>query len=254
WRQANRYHVPRLAFINKMDRVGANFNRVLQELRDSLGANAASVLLPWGSGDQSLGQLYVVDGGAYEVGKTDNVAFVSIPDELRKSVESARADLIARIADIDDEVASFYLSNQNVPSATLKAAIRRATIANRFVPVIAGSAYQHIGVQLLLDAIVDYLPSPIDTQSITAHIDGAVCSIGIGYSNSSAALVLKVAGGERGRRACFLRHDPCVLSKGAPVVSARTGRQPGAGRLIGSCAAGGERRRELAAGRSAGVV
>jgi small GTP-binding protein len=151
WRQANRYHVPRIAFINKMDRVGANFNRVVQELRDRLGAHAAPVLLPWGTENQLLGQLDVVDGCAFEFSKTGSVSVVSIPDDLRKAVESARADLIARIADVDDEVASLYLSNQNVSNATLKAAIRRATIANRFVPVIAGSAYQHVGIQPLLD-------------------------------------------------------------------------------------------------------
>jgi elongation factor G len=120
WRQANRYHVPRLAFINKMDRVGANFNRVLEELRDRLDANAAPVLLPWGSENQLLGQLDVVDDCAYAFSKTGRVSIVPIPAELRKPVESARTELITRIADVDDEVAVLYLANQRVPSVTAR--------------------------------------------------------------------------------------------------------------------------------------
>lgn len=232
WRQANRYRVPRLAFINKMDRVGANFNRVVQELRDRLGANASPVLLPWGSENQLLGQLDVVDVCAYEFGKGGTVSVVPIPDELRKAVESARVDLIARIADVDDEVASLYLSNQNVPSATLKAAIRRATIGNRFVPVVAGSAYQHVGVQPLLDAIVDYLPSPLDMRSITAHVEGVESSIDISTSSPCAALVFKVVHDEQGRRTVFLRNYTGVLRKGDRVLNVRTGRQERVGRLM----------------------
>jgi elongation factor G len=104
WRQANRYKVPRIAFINKMDRVGANFDRVFQELRDRLGANAAPVLLPWGSESQLFGQLDVVDDCAYAFGKTGTLSTVSIPDEFQQAVTSARVELIARIADVDDEV------------------------------------------------------------------------------------------------------------------------------------------------------
>jgi elongation factor G len=232
WRQANRYHVPRLAFINKMDRVGANFNRVLDELRHRLGVSAAPVLLPWGSENQLLGQLDVVDGCAYAFSKTGNVLVVPIPDELRKAVESARVELIARIADVDDEVAALYLANQHVPSPTLKTAIRRATIANHFIPVIAGSAYLQVGIQPLLDAIVDYLPSPMDTQSITAHIGGGETLIDVSSSAPTAALVFKVVHDEQGRRTVFLRNYTGVLSKGDRVLNIRTGRQERVGRLM----------------------
>jgi len=232
WWQANRYHIPRLAFINKMDRVGANFHRVVQELRDRLDANAAPVLLPWGNETQVLGQLDIVDGSAYEFSKTRNPSVASIPDELRKTVESARAELIARIADVDDEVAALYISNQHVPSATLKAAIRRATIANRFVPVLAGSAYQHVGIQPLLDATVDYLPSPMDRQSITAHANVDECSIVINSSAPSAALVFKVVHDEQGRRTVFIRNYTGVLRKGDRVLNVRTGREEGVVRLM----------------------
>ena len=232
WRQANRYKVPRIAFINKMDRVGASFNRVLQELRERLGANAAPVLLPWGSESQLFGQLDVVEDRAYAFSKTGSLSVVPIPDELREAVQSARAELIARIADVDDEVAALYLANQRVPSANLKAGIRRATIANQFIPVIAGSAYQHVGLQPLLDAIVDYLPGPLDTKVIPAHIHGAECSIDIKSSDSSAALVFKVVHDEQGRRTVFLRNYTGILRKGDRVLNVRTGRQERVGRLL----------------------
>jgi elongation factor G len=234
WRQANRYRVPRIAFINKMDRVGANFERVVEELRNRLEANAAPVLLPWGSEDQLLGQLDVVDGCAYEFSKIANAAptLITVPSEFRRVVESARAELIARIADVDDEVAALYLSNQHIPSATVKAAIRRATIANRFVPIIAGSAYQHLGIQPLLDAIVDYLPNPIDKNSVTAHIDGVESSIDITSEAPSAALVFKVVHDEQGRRTVFLRNYTGVLKKGDRVLNIRTGWQDRVGRLM----------------------
>jgi len=215
-----------------MDRVGANFNRVLDELRHRLGVSAAPVLLPWGSENQLLGQLDMVDGCAYAFSKTGNVLVVPIPDELRKAVESARVELIARIADVDDEVAALYLANQHVPSPTLKTAIRRATIANHFIPVIAGSAYLQVGIQPLLDAIVDYLPSPMDTQAITAHIGGGETLIDVSSSAPTAALVFKVVHDEQGRRTVFLRNYTGVLSKGDRVLNIRTGRQERVGRLM----------------------
>jgi elongation factor G len=253
WRQANRYRVPRIAFINKMDRVGANFDRVVEELRDRLEANAAPVLLPWGSENQLLGQLDVVDRCAYEFSKAPNAVptLIAVPSEFRTVVESARAELIARMANVDDEVAALYLSNQCVSSATLKAAIRRATIANRFVPIIAGSAYQHLGIQPLLDSIVDYLPSPIDKNSITAHIDGVESSIDITSEAPSAALVFKVVHDDQGRRTVFLRNYTGVLRKGDRVLNIRTGRHDRVGRLMRLFA---ERREDIAQAHPGDIV
>ena len=234
WRQANRYRVPRIAFINKMDRVGANFVHVVEELRRKLGANACPVILPWGGEDQLRGQLDVINECAYGFSKTADSQFTveALPYELRKQVAEARAELVTRIADVDDEVAELYVANQTVPSMTLKAAIRRATLANRFVPVIAGSAYQFVGVQPLLDAVVDYLPSPADVRSVIAHLDGEESSIAINSSDPAAALVFKVVHDEQGRRMVFLRTYAGVLKKGDSVLNARTGRQTRIGRLL----------------------
>lgn len=235
WRQANRYRVPRIAFINKMDRVGASFTRVVNELRQKLGANACPVILPWGSEGQLCGQLDVVNERAYsfskDAGSDYSVDF--IPAEARELVASARAELVANVADLDDEIAALWLTNSPVPAATLKAAIRRVTIASQFVPVIAGSAYRFVGVQPLLDAVVDYLPSPADIQSVAAHFEGEVeGTIGVSSSEPAAALAFKLVHDEQGRRMVFLRTYAGVLKKGDRVLNARTGRQDRIGRLL----------------------
>lgn len=234
WRQANRYRVPRIAFINKMDRVGADFGRVLDELRKKLGANACPVLLPWGSERELRGQLDVINERAYAFSKTADSGYTveAMPAELREHVAMARAELVTRIAEVDDGVAGLYLANDTVPAATLKAAIRRATIANRFVPVIAGSAYQFVGVQPLLDAVVDYLPSPADVRTVPAIINDTESAIEVNGADPAAALVFKVVHDEQGRRMVFLRTYAGTLKKGDRVLNVRTGRQERIGRLM----------------------
>jgi elongation factor G len=234
WRQANRYRVPRLAFINKMDRVGASFARVVEELRKKLGANACPVLLPWGNESDLRGQLDIINERAFAFSKTADSSYTveAIPADLRSQAAAARAELVMRVAEVDDEVAGLYLSNQPVPSAMLKAAIRRATVANRFVPVIAGSAYQYVGVQPLLDAVVDYLPSPADVQAVAAIVDDAETNIEVDGASPAAALVFKVVHDEQGRRMVFLRTYAGTLKKGDRVLNVRTGRQERIGRLM----------------------
>src|SRR5580765_5563961 len=148
WRQANRYRVPRIVFVNKMDRVGTNFGHVLNELRQKLGANAWPVILPWGSEEQLHGQLDVINEIAYAFAGTHDSSYTveRIPDDARTAVAAARAELVAKVAELDDTVASLWLANEFVPADVLKRAIRRATLANQFVPVVAGSAFRYVGV------------------------------------------------------------------------------------------------------------
>jgi elongation factor G len=166
WRQANKYKVPRIAFVNKMDRVGANFENAVREIRERLGANAWPVLLPLGKEDRFRGQIDVVNQKAIVYSDHDRLGstyeMVEIPEELRKSAQAARADLIAALAELDDEIANLYLEEKEPTALQLKLAIRRLTVRNQFVPIVAGSAFRNKGVQSLLDAIVDYLPSPLD--------------------------------------------------------------------------------------------
>ena len=152
WRQADRYRVPRIAFVNKMDRVGANFANVVSELKQKLGANAWPILWPLGSEDSLRGQLDIVNERALLFGGNAGAGYSVelVPPEFQESVVQSRAKLVANIAELDDEVAALWLDNRPVPADVLKRAIRRAVIENRFVPVVGGSAYKFIGVEPLL--------------------------------------------------------------------------------------------------------
>src|SRR5438132_1352193 len=166
WRQATKYNVPRLAFINKMDRVGADFAMSVASIHKKLDANAWPVLLPLGREDQLKGQLDVINKKAIIYSDSDQLGstyeVTDIPQEHAAAVDKAYKELVQQISNIDDEVAEVVLEEKPVTPELLKAAIRRQTIANKFVPVIGGSALKNIGVQYLVDAVVDYLPSPLD--------------------------------------------------------------------------------------------
>ena len=164
WRQANKYLVPRIAFINKMDRVGADFEMSIESMRKKLAANAWPILIPLGKEDYLKGQLDVVNRKAIFyldndlIGSTYEVR--DVPEEHKAAVDKAYSDLVGAISNIDDEVAEAVLEEKPVTPEMLKAGIRRQTIANKFVPVVGGSAFKNKGVQYLVDAVIDYLPEP----------------------------------------------------------------------------------------------
>ncbi len=166
WRQATKYNVPRIAFVNKMDRTGANFNNAINDMRTKLHANAWPVLIPIGAEDTLKGQLDVLNKKAIiyldDEKMGSNYRVEEVPADLVDLVESSYADLVAAIADLDDEIGMAFMEEQEITTVMLKAGIRRQTIANKFVPVVGGSAFKNKGVQYLVDAVIDYLPSPID--------------------------------------------------------------------------------------------
>ena len=166
WRQATKYNVPRIAFVNKMDRTGANFNNAINDMRTKLHANAWPVLIPIGAEDTLKGQLDVLNKKAIiyldDEKMGSNYRVEEVPADLMDLVESAYADIVSAIADLDDEIGMAFMEEQEITTAMLKAGIRRQTIANKFVPVVGGSAFKNKGVQYLVDAVIDYLPSPID--------------------------------------------------------------------------------------------
>src|SRR5438552_3262122 len=166
WRQATKYNVPRLAFINKMDRVGANFEMSVDSIHKKLGANAWPVLLPLGREDQLKGQLDVINKKAIIYSDSDQLGstyeVTDVPKEYVNLVDKAYNDLVEHVSNIDDDVAEAVIHEKPVTPELLKAGIRRQTIANKFMTVIGGSALKNIGVQYLVDAVVDYLPSPLD--------------------------------------------------------------------------------------------
>jgi elongation factor G len=166
WRQATKYNVPRIAFVNKMDRTGANFNNAIADMRTKLGANAWPVLIPLGAEDTLRGQLDVINKKAIiyldDKQMGSNYRVEEIPAEYVDLVDNAYEELVAAISDLDDEVGTAFLEEKPITIEMLKAGIRRQTIANKFVPVVGGSAFKNKGVQYLVDAVIDYLPSPID--------------------------------------------------------------------------------------------
>src|SRR3977135_897250 len=238
WRQATKYNVPCLAFINKMDRVGADFEMSVDSIHKKLGANAWPVLLPLGREDQLKGQLDVINKKAiiysesYQIGSTYEIT--DIPKEHVAAVEKAYKDLVEQISNLDDEVAHVVLEEKPVTPELLKAGIRRQTIANKFVPVIGGSALKNIGVQYLVDAVVDYLPSPLDIppakgmepdthEPMEAPTDdnGNFCSLA--FKLWSDPFVGKLV---------FFRVYSGTLSKGDTVYNPRTNKRERISRLI----------------------
>ncbi|MBR4536466.1 MAG: elongation factor G [Bacteroidales bacterium] len=168
WNQADKYRVPRIAFVNKMDRTGADFNEVVNQMNNYLGANALPIQLPIGSENTFQGMIDLV--GMKTITFSEKERIVSeIPDELKAPAMQARNFLIEKLADYNDKVAECYLEETDVDEEVLKQAIREATIKLLVTPVLCGAAYKNKGIQLLLDAIVDYLPSPTDKGAVIAH-------------------------------------------------------------------------------------
>ena len=238
WRQATKYNVPRLAFINKMDRVGADFAMSVASIHKKLDANAWPVLLPLGREDQLKGQLDVINKKAIIYSDSDQLGstyeVTDIPQEHAAAVDKAYKELVEQISNLDDEVAEVVLEEKPVTPEILKAAIRRQTIANKFVPVIGGSALKNIGVQYLVDAVVDYLPSPLEIppakgmepdthEPMEAPTDdnGNFCSLA--FKLWSDPFVGKLV---------FFRVYSGTLSKGDTVYNPRTNKRERISRLI----------------------
>ncbi|MCH7589848.1 elongation factor G [PVC group bacterium] len=168
WRQANRYSVPRLVFINKMDRVGADFEASVTSILERLGANAVPIFLPIGAEDQFTGVVDLVARKAvyYKGDKGEDVVEEDIPEALKSKAEEARHHLIEKLADVDDVLMEKYLEGKDVSEDEISQAIRKGTIGGSFVPVLCGAAFKNKGVQTLLDCVVNYLPSPVDIPAV----------------------------------------------------------------------------------------
>ena len=239
WRQATKYSVPRMCFVNKMDRTGANFNNVLDDIHNKLGANAAAILIPIGAEDQLRGQIDVVNQKAVIYADNDRLGSTytieDIPAELKEEAELAYHELVSRVADVDDELAEKVLMEEPFTPKELKEAIRRATIANKFVPVAGGSAFKNKGVQFLLDAVVDYLPSPVET--VPAHAESTLDpekTFEITATDDAKPMVLafKLWADKFVGKLVFIRVYSGVLKKGDTVYNPRTRKTERVGRII----------------------
>ena len=227
WRQADRYSVPRLAFVNKMDRMGADFSRVVEELRGKLKAPACPVELPIGREDAFAGVIDLLEMKAivYDEateGKTFTVG--EIPAELRDDAELARVELVERIADLDEGVMEAYLERGDLTRDELIPAIRRQVVAGRFVPVLCGTSLRDKGVQPLLDAICRYLPSPADRPPVAATDLKAGTAVTRQQNDAEllTALVFKISTDPYVGRLFFVRVYGGVLKKGANAFNPRT--------------------------------
>jgi len=168
WRQADRYEVPRIAFINKMDRVGADFFASYKSIRERLGANAVPIQLPIGVEDTFEGVVDLVNKVAitYTDDLGTKIESEAIPEAMREQVEQYHKALLEAVAEFDDVLLQKYLDDKPISPAEIRAAIRKGTVSNRFVPVLAGAALRNRGIQPMLDAIVDFLPSPLDKLGV----------------------------------------------------------------------------------------
>ena len=238
WRQANKYNVPRICFVNKMDKVGANFDNVIKEIRTKLGANAWPVLIPLGREDYLKGQLDVINKKAIIYSDSDSLGSVyevmPIPDDHKELVDRAYNDLVEQVANLDDEVGTLFLEEKPVTPKELKAGIRRLTIANLFIPVAGGSAFKNKGVQYLVDAVVDYLPSPLDIPPAKG-IDPDTHAEKFAPTDDNAkfcSLAFKLWSDPFVGKLVFFRVYSGKLSKGDTVYNPRTNKRERISRLI----------------------
>ncbi len=199
WNQAQRYNVPRICFINKMDRPGADFETVIHEIQDRLGATPVALQIPMGAGAEFAGQIDLIEQQAFFYEQADiamDLKVGEIPAAYADTVEQARHDMIEAVAESDDELMEKYVHEEPISATDIKLAIRRAVISNRIHPVLCGSALKHMGVRVLLDAICDYLPSPLDVPPVTGRRnseDEQVIERRPDIDEPFSALVFKVA-------------------------------------------------------------
>ena len=239
WRQAERYHVPRFAFVNKMDRVGAAFEEAVSQMRDRLGANAVPIQLPLGKEDSFTGVIDLVEMKA-AVFHDDTLGaeydLVEVPAEYMEAAKRAREFLIEKVAEHDDGLMHQFIEGHTPTSAELKAGIRKATIAIKILPVLCGSAYKNKGIQQLLDAVVAYLPSPVDVPAVVGKDPKTDQPLERHPSESEpfAGLVFKLASDRfaGGGNFAYIRIYSGVLRSGTYVVNSSTGSKERIGRLL----------------------
>ncbi len=237
WRQMNKYHVPRLAFINKMDRTGANFLRAVDDIRNKLKGNAHPLFLNIGAEENFKGLIDLIKMKAYIYDETDpkGMAYntVGIPAEYQASAEKFRDSLIEALADFDDDIASKYLEGGSFTEDEIRLAVRKAILSIKFIGVIPGSAFKNKGVQMLLDAVVDYLPSPLDLPPMKAY-DSNDEEIGVEPNDASkvAGLAFKLMTDPFVGKLVFFRIYRGELRKGMVLYNPRTRRNERVSRLI----------------------
>jgi elongation factor G len=230
-----RYNVPRLAFVNKLDRQGASPTNVIAQLRDQLKLNAAAVQIPVGLEANHVGVIDLVEERmiAFEGEKGEKVVYGDIPDDMKDAVEEKRLELIEKLADVDDEIAESFLMEELPGVDTLKAAIRRQTIACAFVPVFMGSAFKNKGVQPLLDGVIDYLPEPSEKQNFALDVtkDETPVEVSCKPDDPLLALAFKLDETQYGQLT-YIRVYQGTLKKGNFITNVNSGKRIKLARIV----------------------
>ena len=235
WRQANRYEVPRMVFVNKMDRTGANFYRVVDQIKNRLGGNAHPIRLPIGAEDQFKGLVDLLEMKAYiytnDLG-TD-IKEEEVPADMMEDAKKYREALVEAIAEVDDDLMEKYLEGQELSIDELKKGLRKGVCDNKIVPVTCGTAFKNKGVQLLLDSVVELMPSPVDVKAIEGELeDGTRVERHSSDDEPFAALAFKVMTDPYVGRLTFMRVYSGKLTSGSYVLNATNGKKERISRLV----------------------
>ena len=256
WRQADRYGVPRICFVNKMDRVGASYERTIESIRDRLGAKPIVMQIPMGFEAAFHGVVNVLEQTATlwedDLGKDPKQ--IKIPDELKEKAQEARAQLVERIAELDDELTVKYLEGEEISLDEFKAALRRSVIAGKATPVFCGSSLRNKGVQILLDAVIDYLPSPDDIPPVEGtdpDNEEEIIELPADDSEPMSALVFKIVTDPYVGRLAYFRVYSGVVHQGSMVINSSKGKRERIGRLIRMYA---DRREDITEVRSGDIA
>ncbi|PZR56453.1 MAG: elongation factor G [Candidatus Meridianibacter frigidus] len=235
WRQANKYKVPRIIFVNKMDRMGADFFNAVYKIRERLGARATPIQVPVGAEDQFKGvvDLFTMKAIIYTDDAGSAMESQEIPADLRETAQKWRHDLIEAIAESDEELAELFLLGEEIPEAVLRRALRTATIEGTVLPMLCGSAFKNKGVQPLLDAVVDFLPSPLEAKAIVGQDpkNGTEIVRKPDDAEPFAALAFKIATDPYGNLTYFRVYSG-TLNKGSYTYNARSGKKERIGRIL----------------------
>lgn len=235
WRQADKYSVPRIAYVNKMDIIGADYLNVVKDMRERLQANAVAIQLPIGAESDFVGIIDIVAQKAYmykdDLGQ--NIEETEIPAEFTAQVEELRAELIEKVAELDEDLTMKYLEGEEITIEELKAALRKGVVEVKIFPVVCGSSYRNKGIQLMLDAVIDYLPAPTDVPSIQGHLeDGSEVERHSSDEEPFSALAFKIMTDPYVGKLTFFRVYSGILQSGSYVLNATKGKRERIGRIL----------------------
>jgi elongation factor G len=260
WRQANKYHVPRMAFVNKMDRSGADFLRVVEQIKTRLGANPVPLQLNIGAEEEFKGIVDLIRMQAIYWNEDDmGVTYeeVAIPPELQARAEELRSEMVEAAAEADEELMEKYLESGELSNDEIKLGLRKRTLANEIVPVLCGTAFKNKGVQAMLDAVVEFMPSPVDVPAIQGHLDDADETVAERHSDDNepfAALAFKIATDPFVGTLTFFRVYSGVINSGDSVFNPVKGKKERIGRILQMHANSREEIKEVHAGDIAAAV